>query len=80
MAPVPVGSDDLKNKQTLEDELLPLEEKNMQFLSNKCLTEASDNKETNVHHTDHDVIGLIPSMLRCRGDDTNGIGNKWSII
>jgi len=25
--PVPVGSDDLKNKQTLEDELLPLEEK-----------------------------------------------------
>jgi hypothetical protein len=27
VAPVPVGSDDLKNKQTLEDELLPLEEK-----------------------------------------------------
>ena len=45
----------------------------MQFLSNKCLTEASANKETNVHHTDHDVIGLIPSMLRCRGDDTNGV-------
>ena len=27
VALVPVGSDDLKNKQTLEDELLPLEEK-----------------------------------------------------
>jgi len=37
VALVPVGSDDLKNKQTLEDELLPLEEKRHTILIKQVL-------------------------------------------